>query len=104
MKEPLVTQTETDDTKLKADGSRPVSEGTVVDPRPIDGFTMSTDDTAILDSYFGVHTRVAILNLHEKLLLNPQAKPGSLGSVSSEPITDRQLRGRLHQVGIAHSH
>lgn len=76
------------------------SEGLLADPEPTNGFTLSSDDTTLLDSYFGVDVRTAIVKLYGKVLRNPHAKPGSLGSVFSEPITDRQLRGRLHQVII----
>jgi hypothetical protein len=83
-----------------ADVSHVVSEGPVADAELTIGFTLTAHDTALLDSYFGVDVRTAILKLYEKVLRNPQAKPGSLGFVSSEPITDRQLRGQLHQVII----
>lgn len=100
MKEPVVTQTETAVPDLPEDASQPVIEGAAADAQPSSGFTLGSDDTALLDSYFGVNVRAAILKLYEKVLLSPHAKPGSLGSVSSEPITDRQLRGKLHQVII----
>jgi hypothetical protein len=80
------------------DVSQVVSAGPLTDSEPKNGFTLSADDTALLDSYFGTNVRTAVMKLYEKVLRNPLSKPGSLGSVFSEPITDRQLRGRLHQV------
>lgn len=82
------------------DVSRAVSEGAVADAQLIVGFALSADDRALLDSYFGANVRTAVVKLYENVLRSPQAKPGSLGFVSSEPITDRQLRGKLHQVII----
>jgi hypothetical protein len=82
------------------DVSQVASKGPLADLEPTNGFTLSADDTTLLDSYFGVDVRTAIVKLYGKVLRNPHAKPGSLGSVFSEPITDRQLRGRLHQVII----
>jgi hypothetical protein len=82
------------------DVSQVASEGAVADAQAVDGSTLNIDDTAILDSYFGANVRTAVVKLYEKVLRNPQAKPGSLGFVSSEPITDRQLRGKLHQVMV----
>lgn len=78
---------------LSEDVSQVVSEGAMAD-----GFTLKANDTALLDAYFGANIRTAVVKLYEKVLRSPQAKPGSLGFVCSEPITDRQLRGKLHQV------
>ena len=82
------------------DVSQVASEGPLADLEPRNAFTLSPDDATLLDSYFGVDVRTAIVKLYGKVLRNPHAKPVSLGSVFSEPITDRQLRGRLHQVII----
>jgi hypothetical protein len=101
VEEHALIQTEAAAAELEQNRPQPISEGAAPDTQRTDSFTLSADDTALLDSYFGVNVRMAILKLHEKVLLNPKAKPGSLGSVYSEPITDRQLRGKLHQVVIA---
>ena len=80
------------------DISQVASEAAVSDAQAVNGFTLNIHDTALLDSYYGANVRTAVVKLYEKVLRNPQAKPGSFGFVSSEPITDRQLRGKLHQV------
>lgn len=84
-----------------ADTSHVVSEDTV-DSQSTSSFTLSDNDTALLGFYFGANIRASILKLHEKVLQNPQAKPASIGSVTSEPITDRQLRTQLHKVMNPH--
>jgi len=58
----------------------------------------SPEDVALLDSYFGIVVRQSVMKLYEKVVLHPDAKASSLGSVMSQPITDRQLRTMIHQV------
>jgi hypothetical protein len=86
-----------------ADGSLVASDGRGAETKSTDGFTLSADDTALLGFYFGADVRTLIIKLHDRVLQNPQAKPASLGSVTSEPITDRQLRTQLHKVMKAES-
>ncbi|TAQ88272.1 hypothetical protein B7494_g3369 [Chlorociboria aeruginascens] len=58
---------------------------------------ISPEDNEKLNSYFGPALKDGIVKLYEKILAKPDAKPASFGSLLSEPITDRALRGRLHQ-------
>ena len=60
-------------------------------------FIISPDDEYALVQYFGVILTEEIIRLHEKILAKPDAKPAVFGALLSEPITDRPLRGRLHQ-------
>jgi hypothetical protein len=84
------------------DGPNAISKGNAADTQSASDFTLSDDDTALLGFYFGADVRTLILKLHDRALKSPQAKPASFVSVTSEPITDRQLRTKLHQVIALH--
>lgn len=60
-------------------------------------FDISADDHELLIKYFGATLKDEIVVFHEKILAKPKAKPSTFGYLFSEPITDRPLRGRLHQ-------
>lgn len=72
--------------------------GSAVNGRNTDSFTVSAEDTALLDSYFGSQIRMSMVKLYERIIQQPFAKSASFGSVTSEPITDRELRKKMHQV------
>jgi hypothetical protein len=74
------------------------AENVPANNRSTDNFALSSEDTALLDSYFGADTRHSIVNMHEKILQKLNAKPASFGSISSQPIADRQLRTKIHKV------
>jgi hypothetical protein len=59
---------------------------------------LSPDDFDLLDSFFGPAVRELVVKLYEKVLQQPNAKPASLGTVTSDPINDRQLRTKIHGV------
>lgn len=61
-------------------------------------FTLSDEDIAILDSYFGPELRDNIVRMHRKILEKPDAKPFIFGSLVSRPIHDREQRTKIHQV------
>lgn len=60
-------------------------------------FVINPDDEYALVNYFGALVTEEIIQLHEKILAKPDAKPAVFGALLSAPITDRPLRGRLHQ-------
>ncbi|KAG0648526.1 tRNA pseudouridine(13) synthase [Hyphodiscus hymeniophilus] len=73
-----------------------------IDPSPSNGrpeksaFVIDPQDHELLTKYFGAALKDEIVDFHEKILAKPNAKPATFGSLFSEPITDRPLRGRLH--------
>ena len=71
---------------------------TALDDKKTNAFILNDDDTALLDSYFGGPVRASIVKLYERIVKQPNAKTASYGSVTSEPITDRELRKKMHQV------
>ena len=74
----------------------PLTETPATDsPKPT--FAISPKDEELLVSYFGPTLKDAILHFHGKILAKPEAKPAVFGSLFTAPITDRALRGRLHQ-------
>lgn len=60
-------------------------------------FIISPGDHELLTKYFGATLKDELVTFHEKILAKPTAKPAVFGSLLSEPISDRPLRGRLHQ-------
>ena len=60
-------------------------------------FIIGPADDDLLETYFGRTLKHELLTFHEKILSKPTAKPSTFGSLLSDPITDRPLRGRLHQ-------
>lgn len=60
-------------------------------------FDISPNDHELLTKYFGPTLKDELVLFHEKILAKPKAKPSTFGFLFSEPITDRPLRGRLHQ-------
>ena len=60
-------------------------------------FVINPEDHELLIKYFGATLKDELVTFHEKILCKPTAKPAVFGSLLSEPITDRPLRGRLHQ-------
>lgn len=63
-----------------------------------DTFRLTEEDATLLDSYFDKHTREQLVKLYEKIVASPAAKPFTFGSLSTPPMTDRNLRGQMHQV------
>ncbi len=84
----------------KQDKQDVVSEESNANGPPTGSATLSSEDSALLDSYFGTAVREEIVQLYERVLKKPDAKAGSFGSVSSDPITDRQRRTQLHKVRL----
>lgn len=60
-------------------------------------FVINLEDQELLAKYFGATLKDDLIVFHEKVLSKPGAKPAVFGSLLSEPITDRPLRGRIHQ-------
>jgi tRNA pseudouridine13 synthase len=60
-------------------------------------FALSSADQEILTSYFGSSLKDEIIRFHQKILSKPNAKPAVFGNILSSPITDKAVRGRLHQ-------
>jgi tRNA pseudouridine13 synthase len=60
-------------------------------------FVIAPGDEELLVKYFGKNLKDNIIQLHQKILAKPGAKPAVFGALFTEPITDRPLRGRLHQ-------
>ena len=60
-------------------------------------FTLGPEDDEILAKYFGVTLKDDLVKFHKKILGKPLAKAATFGSLLSSPITDRVLRGRIHQ-------
>lgn len=60
-------------------------------------FILDPEDDKILVKYFGVAFKDDLVEFQKKILAKPGAKPATFGSLSSSPITDRVLRGRIHQ-------
>ncbi|KAF7875147.1 hypothetical protein EAF04_002319 [Stromatinia cepivora] len=55
-----------------------------------------SNDMEVLVEYFGNTLALEIIELDKKIQQKPNAKPGSFGSLKSEPIDDRPRRGRIH--------
>lgn len=64
---------------------------------PSINFTLDPEDDTLLVKYFDVALKDDLVKFHIKILERPNAKPASFGSLVSAPITDRVLRGRIHQ-------
>lgn len=60
-------------------------------------FVITPEDDELLVKYFGDNLKNDIIEMHTKILGKPTAKPAVFGALFTEPITDRPLRGRLHQ-------
>lgn len=60
-------------------------------------FVIAPGDEELLVKYFGENLKNDIVQLNQKILRKPGAKPAVFGALFTEPITDRPLRGRLHQ-------
>jgi hypothetical protein len=63
-----------------------------------DSFALAPEDEVLLDNYFGANVREQIVKMYKKILAKPNEKAATYGSVTSEPILDRELRTKLHQV------
>lgn len=63
-----------------------------------DSFALGSEDGVLLDNYFGANVREQIVKMYKKILAKPNEKAATYGSVTSEPILDRELRTKLHQV------
>lgn len=63
-----------------------------------DLFALVSEDEVLLDNYFGANVREQIVKMYKKILAKPNEKAATYGSVTSEPILDRELRTKLHQV------
>jgi tRNA pseudouridine13 synthase len=60
-------------------------------------FVVSAADHETLGTYFGPAWKDNVISFHQKVLSKPDAKPAHFGELLSEPITDKAVRGRLHQ-------
>ena len=60
-------------------------------------FVVPPTDQETLVSYFGTALKDELINFHQKVLSMPYAKPAYFGELLSKPITDKSVRGRLHQ-------
>jgi tRNA pseudouridine13 synthase len=60
-------------------------------------FNLEPEDKQLLIKYFGDTVAKDLLEFHNKIISKPAAKSSFFGSLLSEPITDRVLRGRIHQ-------
>lgn len=63
-----------------------------------DAFALAPEDEVLLDTYFGADVREQIVKMYKKILAKPNEKAATYGSVTSEPILDRELRTKLHHV------
>jgi tRNA pseudouridine13 synthase len=61
-------------------------------------FTLSDDDRALLDSYFGADVAQKIITLHDRARASPKARPYEFGRIQSSVVTDRDLRTKMHQA------
>lgn len=59
-------------------------------------FMIVPGDDQVLEKYFGSTLKNEIINLHDKILAKPGAKPAVFGALFTEPITDKIARGRIH--------
>lgn len=60
-------------------------------------FTLDPEDEELLVKYFSADFKDDLVNFQRKILAHLKAKPATFGSLLSSPITDRVLRGRIHQ-------
>lgn len=60
-------------------------------------FALSSEDEVLLDGYFGAEVRGKIVKMYQHILSKPDQKAAVYGSVTSDPILDRELRTKLHQ-------
>ncbi|KAL1959451.1 hypothetical protein VTO42DRAFT_1896 [Malbranchea cinnamomea] len=60
-------------------------------------FTISEEDRKFLDENLGEEIAKRVLSLHQRALANPRSKPSDLGKVLTGPITDKDVRTKLHQ-------
>ncbi|KZF24052.1 putative pseudouridine synthase TruD/Pus7 [Xylona heveae TC161] len=68
------------------------------DEKATEEFKVTPEDHASLVSIFGPEVVASIIELHEKILQTPNAKPKSFDKITSETITDRDLRTQMHQL------
>ncbi len=61
---------------------------------------LDSEDIVLLDSFIGEETRKSVVRMYEKALQRPDANSASFGSVASQPIAEKGLRTRIHQVNI----
>jgi hypothetical protein len=101
---PVTTTVEV--TAVEGEAVKPVAESTdaAVSPETKEEFKLSAEDEVLLDKYFGAGVREQIVKLYEKILAKPNEKAAAYGSVTSEPILDRELRTKLHQVCFSRLH
>jgi tRNA pseudouridine13 synthase len=55
------------------------------------------NDLELLAEYFGGTLAPQIVEMDKKIQQNPNTKPATIGTLTSEPVDDKQRRGRLHQ-------
>jgi len=87
-------------TVVEGEAVKPIAESTDASatPEAKDEFSLSTEDEVLLDKYFGADVRWQVVKLYKKILAKPNEKAAAYGSVTSQPILDRELRTKLHQV------
>ena len=60
-------------------------------------FAVSSADQELLTTYFGSTLKDDIIRFHQKVLSKPDARPGFFGHLSTAPISDKNVRSRVHQ-------
>ncbi|KAL3427084.1 tRNA pseudouridine synthase d [Phlyctema vagabunda] len=58
---------------------------------------LSVEDEKLLTTYFGQEIRDQILKFYKEILAKPDKRPGSFGTLTSDPIMDKELRTKVHQ-------
>lgn len=77
-------------------GSDVASQPSAEEPNTIQIKELRPNDVEVLVEYFGNTVALQIIELDKKIQQKPNAKAASFGSLQSEPIDDRPLRGRIH--------
>jgi tRNA pseudouridine13 synthase len=54
------------------------------------------EDFQLLIDYFGHDLTEKIFKMYQNILAKPSAKPSTFGTIQTEPITDKETRGRIH--------
>ncbi|PQE22202.1 pseudouridine synthase Pus7 protein [Rutstroemia sp. NJR-2017a WRK4] len=88
------TATSSDPTNPSAEASAEAS-GDAVSQSPVK--ELRPNDLELLAEYFGSNLALQIVGMDKKIQQKPNAKPATIGSLTSEPVDDKQRRGRLHQ-------
>ncbi|TVY76006.1 Multisubstrate pseudouridine synthase [Lachnellula suecica] len=57
---------------------------------------LKPEDRELLIGYFGNDLTTKICEMYQNILSKPAAKSTIFGTIKTEPITDREIRGRIH--------